>query len=88
MYKRNSKGWLKHFDFVFLDEICLQISMIFSAYLNLGIFLYSSAPYRSLAFVVVFTDVFIAGLAGTMHNVLRRSDFKEFSKTGHQNHFI
>ena len=81
MYKRNSKGWLKHFDFVFLDEICLQISMIFSAYLNLGIFLYSSAPYRSLAFVVVFTDVFIAGLAGTMHNVLRRSDFKEFSKT-------
>ena len=28
MYKKGSKGWLKHFDFILLDMICLQIAFL------------------------------------------------------------
>ena len=30
MYKRESGGWLKHYDFLLLDMICLQIAFLLS----------------------------------------------------------
>ena len=28
MYKRSAEGWAKHWDFILLDTLCLQISFI------------------------------------------------------------
>ena len=30
MYKRKSDGWMKHFDFLLLDIVCLQIAFLLS----------------------------------------------------------
>ena len=92
MYKRNSQGWLthfdfiihgglKHFDFILIDELCLQFSMILAAFIRLDIFLYSSVQYISLAFVAFLIDALVACVAGTMDRVLRRTNLREITET-------
>ena len=36
MYKKSAKGWLKHWDFILLDIICLQLSFVVAYYLRQG----------------------------------------------------
>lgn len=82
MYKRSAQGWLKHIDFIVLDEIVLQFAFIL-AYLfrGLGGSPYGSSLYRSLAFVLAMFDLFAAILFNTMHNVLKRGLFNELTQT-------
>lgn len=28
MYRKDSEGWLKHFDFLVLDMLCLQVAFV------------------------------------------------------------
>lgn len=50
MYLRESKGWFKHYDFILLDLICLQIAF-FLAYVlrGMGWNPYSHVLYRNMA---------------------------------------
>lgn len=41
MYKKAAQGWLKHWDFILLDIICLQIAFIIAYFLRQG----GSNPY-------------------------------------------
>lgn len=64
MYKKGSKGWLKHFDFILLDMICLQIAFLLAyvirhdsgspyivpLYRNMATF-YGTAGYRRDVFL-------------------------------------
>lgn len=36
MYKKSAEGWLKHWDFILLDIICLQLSFVIAYYLRQG----------------------------------------------------
>ena len=50
MYKRESGGWLKHYDFLLLDMICLQIAFLLSfVVLGRGFNPYSHLLYRKMA---------------------------------------
>ena len=36
MYKKASSGWLKHFDFIILDLMCLQFAFVIANILRMG----------------------------------------------------
>ena len=83
MYKRSIGGWAKHWDFILIDTICLQISFIIAYYLRYkAFFTYSSRnPYRTSTFVLLLLSVVVAAIVNTMHNVLTRSIWEEIKST-------
>ncbi|MBQ9210912.1 MAG: sugar transferase [Clostridia bacterium] len=82
MYKRSTEGWFKHIDFIILDELALQLAYIMAYWIRQRSFLpYDSSSYRSLAIVLILMDLLAAAIFNTMHNVLKRGYFKEFTQT-------
>lgn len=90
MYKRSIEGWAKHWDFIIIDAICLQISFIFAYYLRYQkFFTYSSRnPYRTSELVLLMLSVIVAIAFNTMHNVLTRSVWEEIKSTFWQCAFV
>lgn len=80
MYEEGLKGWLKHFDFVALDLICLQISFIFSYIMYNGGNPYRSPLYRKMAISFMLIDFVVIFFQETYKNVLKRGYYKEFTK--------
>lgn len=82
MYEKGRKGWLKHFDFVILDLICLQAAFWLSyVCYNGGGNPYEIPLYRSMAIIIMFFDVSLMFFYETLKNVLKRGAYKEFAMT-------
>lgn len=83
MYKRSIDGWAKHWDFILLDTICLQISFIIAYFIRYQYFFtYSSRnAYRTSSLVLALLSVVVAILLHTMHNVLSRGLWIELKAT-------
>lgn len=80
MYKKSPQGWLKHWDFMLIDFICLQVAFMFAYILRNG----PANPYQNLlyrktalsmlicqALVIFFTDAF--------RGTLKRGMYAEFT---------
>lgn len=87
MYKRSSENWTKHLDFILLDAACLVLSL-FLAYYAYYYFIYhklfdlfADDLYRNILILLILIDVFVAVLLNTMHHVMHRGYFVEFSQT-------
>ena len=83
MYKRSRKGWLKHIDFILLDLLCLAISYIIAHFLrhgNVSVVVENMLYFNVWLMLTVF-DLLIMLLVETMHNILKRGMFKEFTAT-------
>ncbi len=87
MYKRSSENWTKHLDFILLDAASLVLSL-FLAYYAYYYFtyhklfdLFADDLYRNILIMLVLIDVFVAVLLNTMHHVMHRGYFIEFSQT-------
>ncbi|MBU5480112.1 sugar transferase [Blautia sp. MSJ-19] len=82
MYRKSPQGWLKHWDFVLLDIISLQIAFVIAYMLRLGTENpYSSQVYRMEAFVFVLCQIAVMFLGQSYQNILRRGYYIEFTKT-------
>lgn len=82
MYRKSPGGWMKHMDFLVLDELCLQISFIIGYFIRNGISNPYMIPiYRDIALIMVFLDLIVMVFAETMKNVLKRGYYEEFSMT-------
>ena len=83
MYKRSIDGWAKHWDFILLDTICLQISFIIAYFIRYGYFFTfgSRNAYRTSSIVLLLLSVVVAILLHSMHNVLSRSLWSELKAT-------
>lgn len=80
MYKKGSKGWFKHGDFLVLDLICLHIAFVLSYVIRHGfINPYRIEVYRSMAIFLTMADIMIIFLFETLNNVLKRGYYKEFA---------
>lgn len=88
MYQRNNQGWLKHFDFILLDVLVLQLSFIIAFGIRQHAFPYDYQAYRMLAFLIALVDVMVAIIFNTMHNVMKRGYYKEFEQTFKQAFFV
>ena len=81
MYKRNAQGWSKHFDFMVVDEISLQLAFILAALIRNRVWAYSSPLYRTMAFTLVLVDAVVLVLNNSMHDVLKRGYYIETVET-------
>lgn len=84
MYKREAEGWFKHFDFILLDMICLQLAFCLAYGLReLGWSPYTSLIYRDMALIIELADVIVILSFGTFKDVLKRGHYKEFLSCMH-----
>lgn len=82
MYQRKSNSWVKHYDFIIWDLICLQASFMLAYLLrHNGSFVYSNELYREMGIFFVLVDCVAIILNNTLKNVLKRGYYKEFKAT-------
>ena len=82
MYKRRSENWTKHLDFILLDAVCLVMSLFLAYYAYYRTFnLFVDNLYRNILILLILIDIFATLLLNTMHHVMHRGYFIEFSQT-------
>ena len=82
MYKRESGGWLKHYDFLLLDMICLQIAFLLSfVVLGRGFNPYSHILYRKMALYLELADVVVVFFFDSFSGVLKKGYYRNFVST-------
>ena len=82
MYKRESGGWLKHYDFLLLDMICLQIAFLLSfVVLGRGFNPYSYILYRKMALYLELADVVVVFFFDSFSGVLKKGYYRNFVST-------
>ena len=78
MYKRKTRGWSQHLDFMALDILCLELSLFFgNIFRTSWDVLMRSASYWSLCIGGAFIDLLIMVLMNAYHNVIRRDAYRE-----------
>ncbi|MCR2046557.1 sugar transferase [Acetatifactor muris] len=82
MYRKRAGGWLKHFDFILLDVLCLQAAFMLAYAVRMGPSSpYGDGEYRGIGIVLLLAAVAAALLSGTFSGVLRRGFYEEFTMT-------
>lgn len=79
MYKKEFEGWLKHFDFIFLDMICLQLAFILAYIIRgYGFNPYTRLLYRNMAIFLELADIVVIYLFDTLKGVLKLGHYRNF----------
>mgnify|MGYP003294481776 CR=1 FL=1 len=79
MYRRDSKGWLKHFDFMVLDLLVLQIAFVLSYVLHHDWKNPFDEPlYTNMSIFLMLCDLLIIFFTEPFRNILKRGYYKEF----------
>lgn len=82
MYKKASSGWLKHYDFIILDLLCLQLAFVIAYMLRHGMVNpYTKEIYFNMAIFLVLVDLAVIFFNETFSGVLKRGYYKEFTAT-------
>lgn len=80
MYKKSAKGWLKHWDFILLDLICLQLAFLIAYMVRHGVGNpYREPLYRNEAVALVLIQLIVTFLGENFKSVLKRGYYKEFT---------
>lgn len=80
MYKKSAQGWLKHWDFMLLDFICMQVSLILAHILpNSFQIPYKGHHYLNLMLICMFCQVIVIFFGQPYKNILRRGYYLEFA---------
>ena len=79
MYQKGAKGWLKHFDFMLLDLICVQIAFVIAFQIRHGfVNPYSNRDYLMLAIITELADIISLIFISNLGNILKRGVYREF----------
>ncbi len=84
MYRKSAKGWTKHWDFILLDLIILQVSFVIAFYLKNGIgtvHIWESETYRLIALDLFLIDCVVIYFSDAYKDVLRRGVYKELAES-------
>lgn len=82
MYRKSSKGWLKHWDFILLDIVCLQMAFLAAYFIRHGVKNpYVNPIYRNEAVIMVLICCLITFVDESFKNVLKRGIYREFVAT-------
>ena len=82
MYKMQSRGWTKHYDFMLLDLLCLHLAFVAAFMLRHGFRTpYTEPLYRNMAIFLTFADFAVFYLFETLGGVLKRGYYREFAAT-------
>lgn len=79
MYQAPLKGWLKHWDFMCLDLLFLQVSYILAYIFSNGLSNpYKITTYLNMALVLCLVDLCTVLFAESYSGIMRRGYFQEF----------
>lgn len=82
MYKKSPQGWLKHWDFILLDIIVLQVAFIIAYFLRMGSGNpYENFLYRSEAVVFILCQIAMFFFGQPYQAILKRGLYAEFTRT-------
>jgi len=82
MYRKSAKGWLKHWDFILLDLICLQVAFVMAYMVRHGVSNpYAKQLYVSEAVALILVQIITLIIGENFKSVLRRGYLKEFVAT-------
>ncbi len=85
MYRDRIKGWLKHYDFILLDILCLILSFGCSYLIRFSDNLTNQLHhYRNVGLALLLIDIAVIFFASIYSDVLKRGYFKETAKTFYQ----
>lgn len=79
MYRKKSRGWYKHKDFIFLDLVCLLLSLILAYLVRNGSVrnIFELGIYHNMIFFVILADLFLIIIFESYKGVLRRGYYQE-----------
>ena len=79
MYRKKSRGWYKHKDFILIDLICLFLSLIIAYLIRNGSVqsLFRLEIYRNMMIFVILADLFLIIMFESYKGVLRRGHYQE-----------
>lgn len=78
MYQKSIFSWLKHWDFMLLDFIVMQLSLVVAYAVFKGNFVYTSDLYRIVALSLFVSQFLVVFFLQTFKNVLKRGYYLEF----------
>ena len=82
MYKKKAKNWLKHADFICIDFVCLQLSIVVAYMIRFGLSNpYADYPYRNVLVVSELISLFVIFCFETLKDILKRGKYAEFGRT-------
>ena len=83
MYRKKSKGWYKHKDFILIDLFCLFVSLILAYIIRNGSVknLFALEVYRNTMIFVILADLFLIIMFESYEGVLRRGFYQELRST-------
>ena len=81
MYRRNAQGWMKHLDFILLDEAAVALAFFAACLTRFQMLLPDVGIYRYLLGILLLINPLVAVFQSTMHNVLKRGYSKELLRT-------
>ena len=81
MYKKSIFSWLKHWDFMLLDFIVMQLSLVIAYAVFKGSLVYTSDIYRVVALSLLVSQFLVVFFLSTFKNVLKRGYYLEFVAT-------
>ena len=89
MYRRDAKSWLKHFDFMVIDLLVLQVAFVLSFVLRHGwINPYSIPLYSSMGMFLMLCDLVVIFFTEPFRNILKRGYYREFEAIFQQTVFL
>lgn len=79
MYRKKSRGWYKHKDFIFLDLVCLFLFLILAYLVRNGSVrnIFELGIYHNMIFFVILADLFLIIIFESYKGVLRRGYYQE-----------
>lgn len=78
MYKKSIFSWLKHWDFMLLDFLVMQLGLLIAYGVFKGSLVYSSDVYRIVALSLAVSQFLVVFFLQTFKNVLKRGYYLEF----------
>ncbi|MBQ6475557.1 MAG: sugar transferase [Clostridia bacterium] len=82
MYRRQVTGWVRHWDSILLDIVCIELSFVLAYLIRLGWGNpFTGEIYPVYALVIGVSDLLVAALLDTFSGVLHNGYFKTFLDT-------
>lgn len=78
MYKKSVFSWLKHWDFMLLDFLAMQLSLMTAYAIFKGSLVYTSDVYRIVALSLFVSQFLVVFFLQTFKNILKRGYYLEF----------
>lgn len=82
MYQTGKNSWWKHWDFILLDLLCLQLAYIAAFMIRHGLILpYRWEEYRDMGMIICLVELCVGFFLENYRDIVRRGYFQELKKT-------